>query len=449
ADGLRVVGARDRDGPDHRDRRDGVRERHERRVEQAGHAADHAQADEGREDEHEQHRPVVDRRRLVGRRRLSQHQGVDHVFRTSPAWVTQVSRMISSSKSTTSVPSRVTCNRKLEMFLAYIWLACSGSVLGRLSGPKTTTPLRRTSFPGCVASQFPPVSAARSTITAPGFIPPTAAAVIRTGARLPGIAAVVITTSASFTCSAMNASSRRWVSSDSCFAYPPDPSACSVISSRKNFAPRLSTCSCTAGRTSNADTTAPSRRAVAIACSPATPAPSTSTRAGVSVPAAVTSIGKNRPAAAAASSTALYPATVACEDSTSMDCARVMRGNSARLNAVTFCAASAATASRAADGWNTATSAVPSRNSRTSAEDGGCTLRTTSLCPNRSAAAGTTVAPAAWYAASPNDAASPAPRSTRTARPDFASLPATSGINATRRSSAAVSFGTPIFILVP
>src|SRR5437879_5888770 len=191
ADGLRVVGARDRDGPDHRDRRDGVREGHEWRVEQAGHAADHAQADEGREDEHEQHRPVVDRRRLVGRRRLSQHQGVDHVFRTSPAWVTQVSRMISSSKSTTSVPSRVTCNRKLEMFLAYIWLACSGSVLGRLSGPRTTTPLRRTSFPGSVASQFPPVSAARSTITAPGFIPPTAAAVIRTGARLPGTAAVV------------------------------------------------------------------------------------------------------------------------------------------------------------------------------------------------------------------------------------------------------------------
>src|SRR5439155_4671875 len=195
------LGARDRDGPDHRDRRDRVGERHERRVEQAGHAADYAQADERREDEHEQHGPVV-----------------GHDFRTSPAWVTQVSRMISSSKSTTSLPSRVTCNRKLEMFLAYIWLACSGSVLGRLSGPRTTTPLRRTSFPGCVASQFPPVSAARSTITAPAFIPPTAAAVTRTGARLPGTAAVGLTTSSSFTCSAMNASSRRWVSSDSCFA---------------------------------------------------------------------------------------------------------------------------------------------------------------------------------------------------------------------------------------
>ena len=45
---------------------------------------------------------------------------------------------------------------------------------------------------------------------------------------------------------------------------------------------------------SNAVTTAPSRRAVAIACSPATPAPSTSTCAGGIVPAAVISIGKKR-----------------------------------------------------------------------------------------------------------------------------------------------------------
>ena len=43
-------------------------------------------------------------------------------------------------------------------------------------------------------------------------------AVIRIGARLPGMAAVVITTSASRRCSAMNSSSRRWVSSESCLA---------------------------------------------------------------------------------------------------------------------------------------------------------------------------------------------------------------------------------------
>src|SRR5882762_1228839 len=211
ADELRVLGARDRDGPDHGDRGDRVGERHERGVEQTGHSADHPQPDEGGEDEHEQHGPVV------GRRGLSRY-GVDHVLRTSPAWVTQVSRMISSSKSTTSLPSRVTCSRKLEAFLAYIWLACSGTVLGRLRGPSTRALPSRTSVPGFVTSQLPPVSAARSTITAPGFIPRTASAVIRTGARFPGIAAVVITTSASRTWSAMNASSRRWVSSDSCFA---------------------------------------------------------------------------------------------------------------------------------------------------------------------------------------------------------------------------------------
>ena len=62
----------------------------------------------------------------------------------------------------------------------------------------------------------------------------------------------------------------------------------------RKVAPSDSTCSRTAGRTSKPETTAPSRRAVAIACSPATPAPSTSTFAGGIVPAAVVSIGKKR-----------------------------------------------------------------------------------------------------------------------------------------------------------
>src|SRR2546430_128610 len=106
ADGLRVLAARDRDGPDHGDRRDRVGERHKRRVQQPGDPADHAQPDERRQHEDEHHRPVV-----------------VHGFRTSPAWVTHVSRVISSSKSRTRVPAPVTCNRKLETFLAYIWLA--------------------------------------------------------------------------------------------------------------------------------------------------------------------------------------------------------------------------------------------------------------------------------------------------------------------------------------
>ena len=51
--------------------------------------------------------------------------------------------------------------------------------------------------------------------------------------------------------------------------------------------------------------TAPSRRAVAIAWSPATPAPITRTRAGVMVPAAVVSIGNMRGRVSAAIRTAL------------------------------------------------------------------------------------------------------------------------------------------------
>src|SRR5206468_4794415 len=170
---------------------------------------------------------------------------------------------------------------------------------------------------------------------------------------------------------------------------------------------------------------------------------------GGNVQSAVTIIGKNRPDAVAASRTALYPAAVAWDDNTSIACARVIRGSNARLNAVTLRAASWDTASRSADGWNTATSATPSRHSAISSLEGGCTLRTTSLCPKTSAAVATTVAPAARYASSSNEAAWPAARSTCTGRPDLPSRPATSGVRATRRSSATVSFGTPIFIPPP
>src|SRR5207253_455842 len=82
-------------------------------------------------------------------------------------------------------------SRRLETFFAYIWLACTGTVLGRLTGPRISTPCRRTSVPASASSQFPPVSTARSTITEPGFMPRTASAVIRIGARFPGMAAVV------------------------------------------------------------------------------------------------------------------------------------------------------------------------------------------------------------------------------------------------------------------
>ena len=55
-----------------------------------------------------------------------------------------------------------------------------------------------------------------------------------------------------------------------------------------------STCSLTLGRTSEASITAPRRLAVAMACSPATPAPRIRMRAAFTVPAAVISIGMKR-----------------------------------------------------------------------------------------------------------------------------------------------------------
>src|SRR5467141_343234 len=157
-----MIRAGDDDRADHRDGRDGVGQRHQRRVQQAGDAADHAEPDECRQHEHEHHRSEI-----------------RHDLRTSPAWVTHVSRMIWSSKSSRSLPSCTMCPRKAERFFAYIWLASRGSVLARLRGPRIETPLRTISTPGSVSSQFPPVSAARSTMTETGFIPCTAAAVMR------------------------------------------------------------------------------------------------------------------------------------------------------------------------------------------------------------------------------------------------------------------------------
>src|SRR5207245_7419114 len=77
-----------------------------------------------------------------------------------------------------------------------------------------------------------------------------------------------------------------------------------LVLHRDELGPRLSTCSLAAGRTSVAVTIAPSRRAVAIACRPATPAPITKTFAAGTVPAAVIIMGRARPYSAAASITA-------------------------------------------------------------------------------------------------------------------------------------------------
>jgi len=62
--------------------------------------------------------------------------------------------------------------------------------------------------PGRVSSQFPPASAARSTITLPGFISSTAEAGISFGAGRPGTSAVVTITSDLPICTE---SASRWI----------------------------------------------------------------------------------------------------------------------------------------------------------------------------------------------------------------------------------------------
>src|SRR6185369_2417198 len=150
---------------------DRVRPRHERRVQHRRDLRDDLDADEHGEDED---RDAVEKR----------HAHADSgSLSTLPSCITHVSRVISSSKSSvSSEPPPRRWLRKVQTLREYIWLACSGIALGRLSSPTTVTPSSITVSPGCVSSQFPPASAARSTITEPGRIPRAASAVMRTGA---------------------------------------------------------------------------------------------------------------------------------------------------------------------------------------------------------------------------------------------------------------------------
>src|SRR5262249_18012840 len=139
---------------------------------------DHLDADEDREDEDGE--LDDDLRRL--------HQTAAF------ARVTHVPAVISSSQSRASAPSGARCCSSAATFLAKSCDACAGIVEARFVKPTILTPPWSTSSPGCVSSQLPPASAARSTITEPGRIASTAPLGISNGAARPGISAVVITT---------------------------------------------------------------------------------------------------------------------------------------------------------------------------------------------------------------------------------------------------------------
>ena len=192
------------------------------------------------------------------------------------------------------------------------------------------------------------------------------------GAGRPGTAAVVITTSKSGIRSSRAACCCACCSGVSSLAYPPAVSSARTPRSRK-VAPRLCTCSATAGRTSNAETSAPRRRAVAIAWRPATPAPMTSARTGAIVPAAVMSMGKRRGTRSAARTTALYPATVAWDDSASMDCARVIRGIDSIAKATTPRSRSRAMPSESLSGSRNPITTVPGASDATTSAEGDAT----------------------------------------------------------------------------
>ncbi len=181
-----------------------------------------------------------------------------------------------------------------------------------------------------------------------------------------------------------------------------------------------------------------------MACSPATPAPITKAFPGGMLPAAVVIMASRRGNAAAPSSTALVPETVACDESTSMDCARVMRGTRSRASAVTR---------RSARAWRTAfpstsgsklMSTEPVSRKAISSGEGGCTFTTVAAPAHAARALSTSTAPASAYAPSATIAVAPAPRSTATSTPALMSFAAASGSKATRRSRGAVSLGTPI-----
>jgi hypothetical protein len=93
----------------------------------------------------------------------------------------------------------------------------------------------------------------------------------------------------------------------------------------------------------------------------------------------VISSGKNRPNSPAATSTALYPATLDWEVSASIGCARdSVRGRPSRLITVTPRAASAAANSGSASGASMPMTAWPGRSSLTAPGCGRVTVKITS-----------------------------------------------------------------------
>lgn len=95
------------------------------------------------------------------------------------------------------------------------------SLEGKSVYPTNFTPYFSTTLSFSTNLQFPPASAAKSTITEPGFIAFTCSSKINSGASFPGINAVVIIISTSLAYFANNSISALIKAGDISLAYPP------------------------------------------------------------------------------------------------------------------------------------------------------------------------------------------------------------------------------------
>lgn len=113
-------------------------------------------------------------------------------------WVIIALPTTSSSKSISNYPSLVTIEVKnLVILFAYKAEDYPANLEGKSVYATNLTPCFSTTFPFSINLQLPPASAAKSTITLPGFIALTCSSVSNSGAGFPGIKAVVIIISTS------------------------------------------------------------------------------------------------------------------------------------------------------------------------------------------------------------------------------------------------------------
>jgi len=134
---------------------------------------------------------------------------------------------------------------------------------------------------------------------------------------------------------------------------------------------------------------------------------------------------------------------LACDESASIDCARLIRGMASIAKLVTPALAIARMPSALVSGPRKPMSTLSESSRPISSALGAATL-TTRSAPRATVASSIICAPASSNAWSGISAPAPASRWTRTWWSWPVSLPTTSGASATRRSPSAVSFGTPI-----